>query len=61
VKEFLESQEFYKLMQAYRHSTLLSQTETMRTFEAVKNAILEQLNKTTKPKIHEHRESGVEL
>lgn len=37
--DILEDQEFYELMQAYRHIPISEQKETVEAFEAVKNFI----------------------
>lgn len=37
--EFLESRDFYELMQAYRHSPLLPPEHVLAAFEAVKSAV----------------------
>ena len=36
----LESQEFYELMQTYRHTPIEKQTETVEAYNAVKDYIL---------------------
>lgn len=40
LKEFLDSQEFYELMQRYRHQPLAQQSNVTAAFEDVKMAIL---------------------
>jgi hypothetical protein len=40
IKEALESQEFYELMQAYRWSSPVHQIKTVDAFEAVKAFII---------------------
>lgn len=41
----LESQEFFDLMQAYRHTSLASQTTVCRRFEEVKDYVRNQVVK----------------
>lgn len=43
--KFLGGQEFYELMQAYRHSAVSDQKEVTERFEEVTNAILESTGK----------------
>jgi len=44
----LESQEFYELMQAYRHCPIEKQADTVAAFEAVKSFIQEELDKVAR-------------
>lgn len=39
--DFLQSQEFYKLMQWYRHAPVTNPAAVVEAFEAVKTALLE--------------------
>ena len=39
MKDFLESEEFYRLMQAYRYTLLISQETATERLEAVKEYI----------------------
>ncbi len=41
MREFIQSREFYDLMQAYRHAPLTPQVVVQDAFEAVKAALLE--------------------
>lgn len=53
----LETQEFFDLMQAYRHTSLASQPVVVRRFEEVKEFIREQISRplaTAKEFIAEH-------
>lgn len=43
----LESQEFYELMQAYRHAPILDQAAVIKAFENVKATIREMLQSET--------------
>ena len=43
LKEYLDSREFYELMQAYRHSPLHGLGQTISSFEHVKVALLASL------------------
>src|SRR4051812_4031680 len=50
--EWLDSQEFYEHMQAYRHSSLLSQDQTVHAFERVKNLIRQKVKEFHAPDEH---------
>ncbi len=40
LKEFLNSAEFYDLMQTYRHTPMHLQADVIKAYEAVKDAVL---------------------
>lgn len=44
-KPTVDSQEFYELMQSYRHSPMANQSETVKNFEEVKSWIRENYRK----------------
>jgi len=46
MKKFLESEEFYNLMQNYRNAHLHDQTDVIEKFETVKIAIINQFEKS---------------
>lgn len=45
MKEYLNSKEFYELMQAYRIAPMTDQERVCKTFEEVKEGILKFRNK----------------
>lgn len=46
LKEVLDSQQFYEMMQVYRHTPIFNQKGVTEAFEAVKNFILDNAEKT---------------
>ncbi len=44
LRDFLDSQDFYELMQAYRHARVEDQKRVCECFETVKSKILENAN-----------------
>lgn len=48
LKEWLDSQEFYELMQAYRCAPMMPQGPVIEAFEDVKAKVLEQHEKNVK-------------
>lgn len=46
LKDKLECQEFYELMQDYRHAEMQDQELTVKCFKAVKNFILQTIEET---------------
>lgn len=51
IKDAVDSQEFYELMQIYRHSKLADQSKVIESFENVKNFIKQQNQETSTDQI----------
>ena len=44
MEEWLQSQEFYDLLQMYRHTSELDQENVIRRFEMIKDALIDKAN-----------------
>ena len=53
LSEWLDGQEFYEHMQAYRHAGLAAQDMVVATFERVKNLIRQKAREFYEPSVHE--------